>query len=111
DQRPAHGVDVLGRHTGAHRGETGELDLQQQVVAFALLGRRFADHVAAGHVGVVPVDQSTYVDDDGVTLDDRPAGRLVVRARRVLGPGGDDRVVARTVGAVTAHAVLQLHAD
>ena len=68
-------------------GEPGELDLEQEGVDLRLLCGRFADHVAAGHVGVVAVDQCTDVDDDGVTLDDRAAGSLRgAGGRRGCGP-------------------------
>ena len=104
----ARRVDVAGADAGADRGEAGELGLEHEVVDPSLLVGRLADDERAGHVGVVAVDERADVDDHGVALDDRAPAGLVVRAGGVVRTAGDDRVVARAVGAEAAHAVLEL---
>src|SRR5690606_23110380 len=66
DEVPAHRGDLAGRYPGAHGRQPGELHADQQVVDLALVRGRLADHVAAGHVGVVAVDQPADVDHDRV---------------------------------------------
>ena len=99
---------AAGVDTGADRRKPGELSLEHEVVDVLLLLVRLADDERAGHVRVVAVDERTDVDDHRVALDDRAPAGVVVRPGGVLGPTGDDRVVARSVGAEAAHAVLQL---
>ncbi len=110
DELAARRIDVPCGDTSAHGFETGDLNAEQEIVDLGLLVGRRPDDVAPRHVGVIAVDEPSHVDHHGVALHDPAVTGLVVRASGVLWTGRDDRVVARPVGTVEAHAVFEFSA-
>ena len=100
------------RSTAAHsapdrdRLAAGALGEQHGVPDVAGLGAGLADAHRAGHVGAVPVDDASEIDDDELAGLDPPVARAGVRLGAVRA-GGHDRVEAHAARAPLAHRELE----
>src|SRR6266498_2803997 len=99
--RPAASItERRGIHLGSggphpYRVDACLVSRAHQVVDVTEPVRGLAERHGPGHVGVVPVHQSSEVHLHHVALRKRPAGRFVMRLGRVL-PERHDRVERRT---------------
>ena len=104
-------VDITSKRAVRDCVESGELDIKQKRIDLLLPWGRFTDHITAGHIGVVAVDEGSDVDHDRVTFDDPTEPGLMVRTRCVIGSTRNDGVVTRSVGAAPTHPVLEFIAN
>ena len=76
------GVDILAGASDLNGGEGGGLRLLLDVPDVTMLGRRFAENVGAGDVGLVALDVATGVHEDEFALLQRLLAGNAVRIGR-----------------------------
>ena len=93
-------------HTWSHSQHSFTLRTQHKIMNFRELWCNLTDQKRACHIGVIPIHQTTHVDDHRITLTNNGACRTMMGFDRVL-TRCHDRFITRTIGAVAAHFVLQ----
>lgn len=107
----AGGVDFARHHTRSDGGDTCFACGAHDGMAFAHLPCTWSvDHEGTGHVGVVAVDESAEIDDNGLTRGDATRRRMVMRQCCVV-TGRDDRRKTDVIGTVPPHCRLERIAD
>ena len=103
---PAPRIDVATSAPRSHQLDCRLLNIAHRVVHRPDFGGAFPDEKRASHVGVVALDECSYVDHEGVPLSYHPRSRTVMRKRRIL-TARHDRLVAGSIRAGLAHLILE----